>query len=301
MEPSPFERVASCPACGASASRPALETRDFHLTREPFALLDCTTCGLRRTDPRPTQTTIGRYYTGEDYFSHNTTNRSALASLYRFARSFTLWGKHRLIRRIKPAGQVLDVGCGTGQLLAHLARRGYRVHGVEPGAAARNQAQALGVEVAADIATVIRHSNDRFDVVMLWHVLEHLPDPTEALKQLRSLLRADGALLIAVPNRSALDCAHYGIHWAAWDVPRHLWHFRLEDVTRMLTDSGFRLRKTRPMWLDAYYIALLSERYRGSKGTEKWMRAFIQATRSNISALLGKTPTSSTLFIAEPD
>lgn len=219
-----------------------------------------------------------------------------MATVYRTVRAVALSTKHRLLRTVVPSGNVADIGCGTGELLHYLSRHGYSVQGVEPGDRARAAAIRKGIPVAPTIEDL--PTGSRFHAVMLWHVLEHVPDLTATLSRIHAHLHQGGYLIIAVPDREAWDAKHYGSLWAAWDVPRHLWHFRRTDVHQLITSSGFNVVATRPMWLDAYYIALLSERYRGRTGVMGWMLALINGTWSNLMALLSKRPTSSSLFIA---
>ena len=175
--------------------------------------------------------------------------------------------------------------------------RGYQVEGVEPVLEAREQAiYRFGIRVLPDLDAI--EQREHYQVITLWHVLEHLPNLHKAFKHFHSLLAPGGTLIIAVPDRESWDAQHYGTAWAAWDVPRHFSHFSRQDVRRLLREHGFSAIITRRMWLDAYYIALLSERYNGTSGLFIWPKALAKATWSNALALLRDRPTSSSFFIA---
>ncbi|MBK6830225.1 MAG: class I SAM-dependent methyltransferase [Flavobacteriales bacterium] len=176
MEHTPLETLTTCPICGGNERAPSLTVEDRSVSREAFQLTDCRACGFRFTNPRPPQADIGRYYQSADYISHTNAAASLQDRIYQLARKWALGSKHRLIRRYQPNGRVLDVGCGTGEFLAYLKSRGYLVHGVEPSIKAREQAIANhALEVVPNLEMVAHQ--ERFKVVTLWHVLEHLPDP----------------------------------------------------------------------------------------------------------------------------
>ncbi|MBL7951364.1 MAG: class I SAM-dependent methyltransferase [Flavobacteriales bacterium] len=206
-------------------------------------------------------------------------------------------GKYRIIRKLHPHGKVLDVGCGTGSFLAHLMSRGYIVQGVEPDLKARENAIAeLGVPVVPSLEQV--PGLEQFQIVTLWHVLEHLPDLRSALKRIYAQLADQGVLVIAVPDRDSWDATHYGTFWAAWDVPRHFHHFRQQDVHALLREHGFELIQTKRMWMDAPYIAILSEGYAGAPKVLALVRGLFIGAWSNVASLVTGRPTSSSLYLA---
>ena len=293
-----FESLTSCPICKAEDLVQVSSIRDFSHSLEPFLLADCATCGCRLTNPRPKQSFIQRYYSGPSYISHTNSRASITDRVYQVARSWTLRRKYRLIQRFHKGGHVLDLGCGTGEFLGYLKKRGFLVDGIEINSHARESALTnYGVRPHSNLDELT--AGAEFQVITLWHVLEHLPDPGLVLKRLFALLKRDGVVIIAVPDRESWDAHHYGEHWAAWDVPRHLYHFRRQDVVRLLEEHGFVLLRTKPMWLDAFYVAMLSECYAGGRQPWTWALGFFNGFRSNLATLMCKTPTSSMLYIAQ--
>jgi len=287
----------TCPICGSAAFTLGGAAIDQLVTQQSFGLVDCSKCGFRLTSPRPGDDEIGMYYCSEEYHSHNSKQRSTVGAVYRVLRRFAISAKSSLIRRLRPLGPVLDLGCGTGELLAELNQHGLQVVGVEPSEAARAFAvNTHGLRVFPGLGSVPRET--RFGLIMLWHVLEHIPDPSLTLSQINKLLADGGSLLIAVPNRGSFDCEYYGPNWAAWDVPRHLLHFRTEDMLHLLSRHGFHIERMKRMWLDAFYIALLSERHQKRSSLLAWPIAAAIGLVSNLAALLNLRPSSSTLFIA---
>ncbi|MCB0763209.1 MAG: class I SAM-dependent methyltransferase [Flavobacteriales bacterium] len=217
--------------------------------------------------------------------------------LYRWARSWAIARKYALIHRLQPNGRVLDLGCGTGDFLAHLMSRGYLVQGVEPSLIAREKAIAdHGLSVVPSLDQVTAY--EKFQVITMWHVLEHVADPRAVLKKLFALLSDRGLLVIAVPDRDCWDAAHYGPYWAAWDVPRHFNHFRRQDIHAMLEEHGFVRLATKPMWLDAFFIAMLSEQYAGASPIGALLKGSMRGLWSNVVALCSDRPTSSSLYLA---
>ena len=296
VEQHTHETLDRCPLCGAASPLPALTVEDHSISHERFQLVDCASCGFRFTNPRPTQQVIGRYYESADYISHSNSRRTLSDRLYQVARRWALARKHALVATHRTNGRVLDVGCGTGEFLGHLKRRGYLVSGVEPALKAREQAIAHhAIPVVPSLDQV--PGREQFHVVTLWHVLEHLPDLRGTLKRLYALTADDGLLVIAVPDRDSWDAQHYGSAWAAYDVPRHLSHFRRSDMHRLVTEHGFEPIAVRPMWLDAPYIALLSERYRGHGAVMALLRGVLFGAWSNLVSALSDRPTSSSLYL----
>ncbi len=298
MEPSTSEHLLSCPICGGASFRRAIELEDHSISHERFFLADCEDCGFRVTDPRPTPALIGSYYESDAYISHSNARRTLQDRLYQLARKITVRKKHALIARTHATGSVLDIGCGTGEFLGHLQRVGYLAQGVEPNALAREQAiLSHRLTVLPSLDDV--HRDRPFDIITLWHVLEHFHHPEQALANINDLLGMGGRLFIAVPNRESWDCLHYGPEWAAWDVPRHLSHFRSSDMEKLLAHCGLRIEEQHPMWFDALYVSLLSERYRGRARGRALIQGIFSGMRSNWSGLVGGRPASSTIYVAK--
>jgi 2-polyprenyl-3-methyl-5-hydroxy-6-metoxy-1,4-benzoquinol methylase len=292
-----MEQLTTCPICRTGNPKEALHVKDHFLSKEDFRLDECQACGFRFTNPRPAQNVIAKYYQSEDYISHSNRKQGLQDRLYQMARTWALGNKYKLVHRFQSQGRVLDIGCGTGEFLAHLMSRGYLVEGVEPELKAREQAIANhSIAVLPSVEQI--PNKEYYQVITLWHVLEHVPDVRATLKNLYALLADRGILVIAVPDRESWDNQHYGAHWAAWDVPRHLSHFRRQDVHRLLNEHGFQLLATNKMWLDAFYIAMLSERYKGAGALSALIKGIFIGAWSNLQCALGNRPTSSSLFVA---
>lgn len=250
-----------------------LDTKDFLVSGEPFSLMRDPDSELLVTTPRPDN--LEAYYQSEDYLSHNDSAKGLMAMAYRAVKKININRKIRLID--KYAGKqksLLDFGAGTGDLLQAARIKGYEIAGVEPNAQARKRAEEKGISLNHDLPT-----GKRYQIITMWHVLEHLPDPEKELGKIKDLLHDDGTIFMAVPNFNSYDAKYYGEFWAAYDVPRHLWHFS-KKAMRLLTDKlGMEIEEIRPMRFDAYFISMLSEKYRS--GSHRFLKAAFMGWRSN--------------------
>ena len=255
----------TCPICGTKGGTKYLTCSDHYATGERFDLVRCERCGFICTQDFPDEAEIGRYYESADYVSHSDTRRGLMNKVYHLVRRLMLARKADMVEGLVPprdGRRVLDIGCGTGYFLATMKERGWQTLGVEKNALARESATThFGLTTLSDLREV--STDERFDVISLWHVMEHLQDLQFVFARLRTLLAEGGALVVALPNCSSYDAAYYGADWGAYDVPRHLWHFEPATFSRLARREGFKIEKFAPMPFDAFYVGMLSERYAG--------------------------------------
>ncbi|MBC6997574.1 class I SAM-dependent methyltransferase [Cytophaga sp. FL35] len=258
-----------------------LETEDFSVSGEKFQLVHDEELDMLKTHPRPEE--LESYYQSASYISHSDADRTFTEKLYQAVKKFSLWVKVRMIARFvhNKNKSLLDVGAGTGDFLVQAKNTGWFVNGVEPSLDARLKSREKKVELVSSLEDV---KGQKFQVITLWHVLEHLPNLESDIEKLNLLLEENGTLVIAVPNFKSFDADHYQEFWAAYDVPRHLWHFSSNAIKEIFAKHGFGLIKRKPMWFDAFYVSLLSEKYK--TGKQNFLRAFYIGTRSNIMGLL---------------
>lgn len=279
-----MEYLASCPICTETGLSSYISCKDYTVSKETFSLQRCDGCGFVLTNPRPEEADLARYYQSDAYISHSNSSKQFLDRVYRIARSFTLKWKFELIHRhamTKPTS-ILDYGCGTGSFLHACKESGLHIAGVEPAQNARTSATEL---TGTDIAPEIQKIRGTFDVITLWHVLEHVVHLNETVKHLRNRLNQNGSLFIAVPNHRSADAQYYKEFWAGFDVPRHLWHFSRNTMETLLSKHDLRIENVLPMPLDAYYVSLLSQKYKVGRQTLGSMAtAILRGKQSNNQA-----------------
>lgn len=267
------------------------KVKDFSVSGEEFSLIENKEFGFLETYPQPKTEDLSRYYKSEDYISHTNTKRNWFEKVYHSVRKITLKQKLKFINSFNSETKnVLDIGCGTGHFLQVCQKYNWNVTGIEPDTNARAIANTLinnRVFGAQELKNLPKSS---FDVITLWHVLEHLPNLKEDLTRINSVLKPNGILIVAVPNYKSFDAKHYKSFWAALDVPRHLWHFNKQSIKTLGHSFGFKLEKTKPMWFDAFYVSLLSEKIK--TGRKNILKAFFIGIISNISAFFTKEASS---------
>ena len=289
--------LTECPSCGSPDFKNFLTTHDYFLSKEQFSLDRCAQCGLVFTNPIPRPEYLSGYYDSPDYLSHTASNQGLYGWIYRQLRNINLAYKYRIIERFKNKGNALDIGQGTGEFLYYLRQKGWEVTGIEPNQQAREFAAVnYGLKVYGE-ESISEIPAGSFDLITMWHVLEHVPNLRQRMTDVFRLVRHDGFLIIAVPNLDSPDFDFYGEYWAALDVPRHLYHFSNQSMRRLLETSGLEVLETFPLTLDAYYVSLLSERYKGNKFP--YLKGFINGMRSNLKAISKKNH-SSMVFVARP-
>ena len=272
-----------------------LRCLDHTVSNEKFYLEWDSQFEMYITTPKPDDKELGRYYASDAYISHTDSKDTLIDKLYQFVKNFTIKQKVSLIGSFKTNGNsILDLGCGTGDFLVACQKNGWKVQGVEPNEKARIiAAKKLNLNndpigeglIFNDIQGVI-DKNKKYDVICMWHVLEHVSNLKEYIEYLQSLLNADGILLIAVPNFRSFDAGHYKEYWAAYDVPRHLWHFSKKSITLLFEKVNLKVIKILPMKFDSYYVSLLSEKYQNGK--TNFLRAFYIGSLSNFKAKRSK-------------
>ncbi len=279
-----LESVTTCPICKGNTFEPFNRCIDFTTSKEEFAIIRCKRCNLLITSPRPDSNSIGKYYQSENYISHTNSSKNLIDKIYKTVRSFTLQWKLNLIQSYKPSGKILDYGCGTGEFLNTCKTANWVCTGVEPSVAAREKASQL--THLKIVGTLSQTDHSKFDIITLWHVLEHVENLNEKLSELKSYLAEGGIIFIAVPNHESIDAKIYQSNWAAYDVPRHLWHFSKENMRTLLQSHGLNLVDKIPMKQDSFYVSLLSEKYLHPKTNIliNSVRAFAMGLRSNLAA-----------------
>jgi 2-polyprenyl-3-methyl-5-hydroxy-6-metoxy-1,4-benzoquinol methylase len=276
----------NCPSCGETQFAPWLLCEDHTVSHEKFQIVSCETCTLRFTNPIPDLDKLGEYYKSEDYISHSNTRKGLIAQLYHRVRKQTLKSKLQLISSLVSRGAIVDYGCGTGAFLNTCWQAGWKAFGVEPDKGARKIAFESGLNVSESKEVLDQKTKDlKVNAITMWHVLEHVSDLKETLQFFKGKLSREGVLVVAVPNYQSLDAKIYREFWAAYDVPRHLYHFDKNSIVSLMKDCGFSLTEVHPMKFDSFYVSMLSEKYKNGK--INYLKAFINGMKSNFTARKG--------------
>ncbi|MCH7524649.1 MAG: class I SAM-dependent methyltransferase [Bacteroidetes bacterium] len=244
--------------------------KDHSVSGEVFQLLYDEDFDMLVTSPQPSVEKLPEYYKSQDYISHTDTQRNLFEKGYHFIRRVSLKKKLKLINSFSSQEQtLLDIGCGTGEFLKIAQQNNWTVFGIEPNEKARSIANKKTNNSVSDIEELSNFKPQSFDVITLWHVLEHLPRLEEHVSILKSLLKSNGTLIIAVPNYKSYDAKYYKEFWAAYDVPRHFWHFSQTSISKLFEKENMYVENRLPMKYDSYYVSLLSEKYKSG-----WMNIF---------------------------
>ena len=288
-----------CPCCMSREISFVLKATDHTVSHEKFEIWQCNICTLRFTQAIPDTDAISAYYKSEDYISHSDTDKGFINSIYHTVRKITLVTKKKIIEKYTgtSAGKILDVGCGTGAFLHTMQQAGWEITGLEPDEAAKVKAKQLYGLTLQDPEMLFKISAETFDAITMWHVLEHVHNLHKNLEQVKSILKPKGFLFIAVPNYTCYDQKIYKEYWAAYDVPRHLYHFSPKAMMQLLQLHGLKMNSIKRMFFDSFYVSMLSEKYRS--GRNNILSGFWNGFVSNCKAIMDKEKCSSIIYVIQ--
>lgn len=288
-----LKNIEKCPVCRGESQQDFLEAEDHNVSNDLFKIVECVACSFRFTNPIPTEETIGDYYKSENYVSHSGTKKGFVNRVYHIVRSRAIKQKENLAAKYSKEQTILDIGCGTGDFLGYCKSQNWKTLGLEPDQSARK----IALESNAIDAKVLKHlyeiEANTFDVISMWHVLEHVYNLNEDIEQYKKILKKDGALIVAVPNCSSKDAEHYRSSWAAYDLPIHLYHFRPDNMKQLFSKHGMEVVEILPMKFDSYYISMVSEKYKGGN----IFSGFVNGLKSNIAANSKNNKYSSQIYV----
>jgi 2-polyprenyl-3-methyl-5-hydroxy-6-metoxy-1,4-benzoquinol methylase len=275
-------QYSNCPVCASTDFKEVMRAKDYTVSGKIFGISHCNSCQHRFTNPVPGQDEIGPYYKSENYVSHTNTSKGIIFRLYQMVRKRTLRSKKKLVstETSLEKGKHLDIGSGAGAFLATMKNAGWDSLGLEPDPDARQVAEKDFAVVAKPIEHLFELPDNTMDAITMWHVLEHVHELDAYMKKLRSLIKDSGRIFIAVPNYTSKDAQHYQEKWAAYDVPRHLYHFCPDSMRRLLEINGLKLLKIKRMPYDSFYVSMLTERNIGKsviKGAWHGLMSFFAA------------------------
>lgn len=282
-----------CPLCRSKLKK-IYTAKDYLLSGESFHIVECTACRLRLTSPFPEKDVIGSYYESDEYISHANKSKSLFDSVYNLLRSYMLGRKSRLVEKAAgtKTGRILDIGCGAGHFLNTMKENGWEVFGVDASPKARALVMSqFGIDTISSEEWF--NSDGKYDVITCWHSLEHFHEPWEYLEKIRAHLNQDGVLIVALPNYESTDAKKYGADWAAYDTPRHLYHFTPFSLDKIMFTYEFLINEIYRMPFDAFYVSILSARHMGRSIISGMWNGFI----SWFLALINKDKCSSLIYI----
>ena len=293
-----MELLSNCPICNNAVFSFYLECKDYTVSHETFKLVQCDECCFVFTNPRPTKEEINKYYLSEDYISHSNNTKGFFNFVYQKVRKYAIRRKISLIDKLKVRNKTaLDYGCGTGQFLNALKVRSWDVTGIEPSVEVRKDATSTYNLNIYDPSYLVELKNEQFGLITLWHVLEHVHNLNSTFSHFNRILNAKGNLIIAVPNRESWDAKYYSEFWAAYDVPRHLYHFSIKNIKQLAFANNFHVKKIIPMPFDPFYISLLSEKYKSPK--TNYFHALLSGIKTSIWGMKDIKNNSSLIYILE--
>jgi len=273
--------------------------KDHLVTKNKFSILIDEETELLVTSPQPSQKEIGKYYESDEYNSHSSESKTLFDKVYEFVKTINIKSKYSIIEKkykYNSNSSILDIGCGAGDFLNFCKNKGWEVDGVEPTNKAREISESkLGIKISKN-SSLDNFQDNSYDVVTMWHVLEHRFDIMETIAHLKRIVKPDGLIVIALPNYKSFDAEYYKQYWAAYDVPRHLFHFSRKTINIVFEKHKLKLANTKPMWFDAFYVSLISEK--NKTGKLNLIRAIFIGLLSNIKSLSSKEP-SSVIYISE--
>jgi 2-polyprenyl-3-methyl-5-hydroxy-6-metoxy-1,4-benzoquinol methylase len=291
-----MEVLKLCPICEGNKISTYLSCIDYTVSRETYEIVKCDQCGFLFTNPRPSTSDIGKFYLSDEYISHSATKKGLMNSVYHFVRNYTIKRKYNLVSKHSGnQASLLDIGSGTGEFLHFAKLKGSKVIGIEPSEVGRQAAISnyqLEIHTEDYLDCIPKNS---FDAITMWHVLEHVHDLNGRVDQIYSLLKPPGKAFIAVPNYVSYDAQFYNRSWAAYDVPRHLYHFDKQSISRLFEKHKMKLISILPMKMDAFYVSMLSEKYKNGK--INYLSALLNGWRSNSKAGSHPDRYSSVIYI----
>ena len=272
--------ILNCPICDSKEFKHFLDCKDYTVSQKTFTIVECVSCGFHFTNPIPKIEDIGDYYKSESYVSHSSTNKGLINKLYQLVRKRTLKQKVKLIQSESKDKNHLDIGAGTGHFINATSNAGFNSLGLEPDEDARSLAVKLHNANIKPLEHLFDLEHNSMDVITMWHVLEHVYNLKNDLKQITSVLKDDGVMVVAVPNMRSYDAKKYKQYWAAYDLPIHLYHFQPNDIKNLFEQYGMEIDKILPMKYDSFYVSMLSEKYKGGN----IISAFYTGLMSNLKA-----------------
>ena len=285
-----------CPICNSDSFETYMKSKDFSVSKEDFSIVRCLECNFHFTNPRPSNKELGRYYISDHYISHNNTRNNLFEKAYQLVRKISIRTKYNLVSKFFNRGRLLDIGCGTGDFLQKCNEKKWSTKGIEPSEIARTQAiKNHDLEVVED--TDLKKLKGEFDIITMWHVLEHVTELNTTVAELKRLLSNEGKAIIAVPNLDSFDSSYYKNYWAAYDLPIHLYHFSKTSIIKLFENHGFSLIKMKGMKFDSFYVSMLSEEHR--TGNKNFFKSLIIGSISNLFGIFTKRGFSSTIYVFE--
>jgi 2-polyprenyl-3-methyl-5-hydroxy-6-metoxy-1,4-benzoquinol methylase len=278
-----IKEYSNCPICNCAMFTDHLLVTDHMISKEQFKIVKCNECGFHFTNPIPTRNNIGSYYKSEEYVSHSSSTKGLINKAYAFVRGITLKRKVQLIQSITKGNEIVDIGSGTGHFVNALINSGFSVKGFEPDEDARNFAHTNFTIQLQELSGIHTLDDLSVDVITMWHVLEHVYDLKNDINEYVRVLKNGGKLVVAVPNMSSWDAKYYKSYWAAYDVPRHLYHFQEETIKKLMLQFNLECVSVLPMKFDSYYVSMLSEKYKSGST----LKGILNGFRSNLNASKG--------------
>ena len=285
-----------CPVCSSKKISLFTKAVDYTVSKKEFEIFQCSDCTFKFTQNVPAQSEIGAYYASEEYISHSDTKEGLTNKLYHMARSYMLDSKKALVEKHNSDDKILmDIGCGTGYFLDKMKSANWTVNGLETDPGARKFCKdKFGLDVN-DTDVLFETAKESISVVTMWHVLEHVHQLKEYVNQIFSILKKGGTFVVAVPNCESVDAEQYDAYWAAWDVPRHLYHFSPSSMKLLMENAGFELISKKLMPFDSFYVSMLSEKYKNGSGN--LIGGFANGLKSYLKATSNVDKSSSVIYV----